>query len=288
MSAIDLSTLAAPTIVEVKSFDTILSEMLADLAARDPTLVISEADPAYKILEVAAYREMLIRQEAQDGGKQVMLAYATGANLDQLGANYNCARLTDETDSDYRSRIALSLEAIATAGSTNGYRYHTISVDGVADCSVASHTEDADIDPGTVVVTVLADATEDVPTGVPDSDLLAAVEAALNVEDVRPLTDTVFVRAPTVEEYEITATLYFYPGPDSATVLATAQTAVEAYVASCRKVGYDIALSGIYAALHQPGVARVALASPAANVTIDYDSVAYCTGISLTNGGIAV
>jgi phage-related baseplate assembly protein len=288
MSAIDLSTLAAPTIVEVKTFDTILSEMLDDLATRAPTLEISAADPAYKILEVAAYREMLIRQEAQDGGKQVMLAYATGANLDQLGANYDCVRLTDELDADYRSRIALSLEAIATAGSANGYRYHTLSVAGVADCSVAGHTEDADIPPGTVVVTVLADPSAESPTGTPDDDLLVSVEAVLNAEDVRPLTDTVVVQGPSVKIYFIVATLYFYPGPDAATVLATAQTAVEAYVESCTKVGYDIALSGIYAALHRPGVARVTLTSPSANVTVDYDEVAYCPSISLHNGGSAV
>jgi phage-related baseplate assembly protein len=288
MSAIDLSTLSAPTIVEVKTFDNILSDMLADLATRAPTLVISVADPAYKILEVAAYREMLIRQEAQDGGKQVMLAYATGANLDQIGANYNCARLTGETDANYRTRIALSLEAISTAGPTNSYRYHALSVEGVADCSVASHTEDSSIDPGTVVVTVLATPTEDVPNGTPTDELIESVYAALNSEDVRPLTDTVVVQATTVIEYAISAKLYFYPGPDSETVMSAAQLDVEAYVESCRRVGYDIARSGLFAALHQSGVARVTIASPSADVTIDYDEIAYCTGIILTNGGIAV
>lgn len=289
MSTIDLSTLAAPTIVVVKDFETILAEMLAELAGYAPTLEIAESDPAYKVLEVAAYREMLIRQEAQDGGKQVMLTYATGANLDQLGANYDCARKTDETDADYRARIALSLEAISTAGSRNSYIYHALSVDGVADVSAIGPDDDAeiDVDPGNVIVTVLAAPTEDAPEGTPTAELLAEVVAALNDEDVRPLTDTVTVQAVALTEFSIAATLYFYSGPDAATIMEAAQAAVEAYVTECHKIGYDVARSGIFRALHQTGVQRVTLTLPATDVAVDAEHVSYCpvANIALTSGG---
>ena len=289
MSTIDLSTLAAPTIVEVKTFETILAEMLAELAGYAPTLEIAESDPAYAILEVAAYREMLIRQEAQDGGKQVMLAYATGANLDQLGANYDCARKTGETDTDYRARIALSLEAISTAGSRNSYIYHALSVDGVADVSAIGPDDDAgiEVEPGNVLVTVLAAATEDAPEGTPTAELLAEVVSALNAEDIRPLTDTVTVQAAAMTEFSIEATLYFYSGPDAGTIMEAAQAAVEAYVTGCHKLGYDVARSGIFRALHQTGVQRVTLTLPATDVAVDASHVSYCpdANITLTNGG---
>lgn len=289
MSTIDLSTLAAPTIVVVKDFETILAEILAELLERNPTIEISESDPDFKKLENEAYREMLLRQEAQDGGKQVMLAYATGANLDQLGANFDCARKTGETDTDYRARIPLSLEAISTAGSRNSYIYHALSVDGVANVSVIGPDDDAEItvEPGNVLVTVLAAPTEDAPEGTPTAELLTKVTAALNAEDVRPLCDFVTVQAATLTEFSIAATLYFYSGPDAATIMEAAQAAVEAYVTECHKIGYDVARSGIFRALHQTGVQRVTLTLPATDVAVDAEHVSYCpvANIALTSGG---
>ena len=57
MSTIDLSQLPAPTIIEALSFETILSQLKADLLQRYPAFdadLLSE--PAIKLLEVAAYR----------------------------------------------------------------------------------------------------------------------------------------------------------------------------------------------------------------------------------------
>lgn len=293
-NAIDLSTLAAPTIVDVEAVGTIKDRIIANtkayyLAATGQSIEISEPDPLMMQAEAQALNIRTMQQEGQDGGLQTLLAYATGANLDQIGANYNCPRKTGESDIDFRQRIPLSLEAISTAGSRNSYKYHALSVEGVADVSVTGPDDDpaVTVDPGHVVVTVLATATEEVPTGVPDADLLSVVEAALNSEDVRPLTDAVTVQAPTVTEYSIAATLYFYSGPDRATVLAAAQAAAEAYRDACHKIGYDISLSGIYAALHQPGVSKVILASPAADIPIDSAHVSHCTVITLTDGGIS-
>jgi phage-related baseplate assembly protein len=47
-----------------------------------------------------------------------------------------------------------------------------------------------------------------------------------------------------------------------------------------------VTLSGLFAALHQPGVQRVDLTSPAASLTIGSAQASWCTGITLTNGGV--
>jgi phage-related baseplate assembly protein len=83
----------------------------------------------------------------------------------------------------------------------------------------------------------------------------------------------------------MTAALYTYPGPDSSVVLAAAQAALDAYIASVRRVGFDITLSGIYAALHQPGVQRVNLTAPTANITINETSYGHCTAKTITLSG---
>nr|WP_204374487.1 hypothetical protein [Halolamina pelagica] len=54
--AIDLSQLPVPSVIEELDYEVIVAEQLDDLVARYPSYdVPAESDPAYKILEVAAY-----------------------------------------------------------------------------------------------------------------------------------------------------------------------------------------------------------------------------------------
>ena len=64
-----------------------------------------------------------------------------------------------------------------------------------------------------------------------------------------------------------------------------AEAAVTAYVAAHHKLGHDITLSGLYAALHQPGVQKVALAAPVADLVVAANAASYCTGIVVAIGG---
>ena len=288
-TVINLSELPAPGVVETISFETILAQMLADLRTRDPAFNATvESDPVYKVLEVCAYREVIIRQRVNEAAKAVMLAFATGADLDQIAANYNVARLvidpgdpdaippvapTLESDEELRARIPLSLEGYTTAGSEGSYVFHGLSADGdVKDISATSPS------PGQVTVYVLS-RTGDGEAG---AGLLAKVEAALNAEQVRPLTDEVTVQSASIVDYAITAELVLYPGPDSAVVLAAAEAAAQAYADSIHRNGYDVALSAVYQALHQPGVQRVNLTSPSANISISDGQAPYCTAITIT------
>jgi phage-related baseplate assembly protein len=291
-TTIDLSTLPAPAVVETLDFETIFGAMLSDLQSRDPVFsALVESDPAYKILEVAAYRELLVRQRVNDAARAVMLAYAVGSDLDQLGALFGVARLVIaegdpeavpptadvmESDTDFRRRIQLSLEGYSTAGPEGAYIYHSLAAD--ADVLDASATSP---DPGEVVVSVLSRT----GTGAASSGLLAAVSAALNADSVRPLTDLVTVQSASIVNFSVVAALYTYPGPDSSTVLAAANAALDAYIESVHRIGRDVTLSGIYAALHQPGVQRVALTTPSANLTISATQASYCTAKTITHAG---
>jgi phage-related baseplate assembly protein len=122
--------------------------------------------------------------------------------------------------------------------------------------------------------------------GVPSSEVLATVVAALNAEVVRPLCDTVQVEAADVVPYVITASLDFYPGTGQAQVMAAAQAAAEAYAAEMNKLGRDITLSGIYAALHQPGVQKVNLTAPLADIVNQWNQAPRCTAVTVTAGVI--
>lgn len=294
-TAVDLSKLSAPIVVETLDFEAIFQQMLADLIARDSTFsALVESDPAYKILEVAAYRELLIRQRVNDASKAVMLAYAIGADLDNIGANFDVERLLIqagdptaipptadifESDDDYRRRIQLSLEGYTTAGSIGAYIFHALSATGdVKDAAVPS----VPLTPGTVNVAVLSRTGD----GTAPAATLGFVETALNAEEVRPLCDTVIVASAQIVNYTIEATLTMYPGAGQAQVLTAATAAAQAYADKMHGLGLDITRSGIFAALHQAGVQNVALTAPAADVVIDWNQAAYCTNIALLFGGV--
>lgn len=289
---INLAELAPPDVVEVLDYEVILAAMLADLQARDTSFsALVESDPAYKILEVCAYRELLIRQRVNEASRAVMIAYAASADLDQIGANYGVARLLItpadnatipptpaiyEQDSDFRTRIILSLEGYTTAGSRASYIYHALSADGdVRDADATSSS------PGVVDVAVLSRTGD----GAASSGLIATVVAALNSETVRPLCDSVSVTSATITEYDITAALTLYPGVGQAEVLASSIAAANQYATDQHRLGRDITLSGVYAALHQPGVQNVNLTSPATSIVVAWDEAAYCTGITITVSG---
>lgn len=294
-TTVNLSQLPAPDVVETLAYEAILSDMLLDLRARDSTFdAMVESDPAYKILEVAAYREVLLRQRVNDAAKGVMLAFAEKSDLDQLGANYDVERLLIEpgdpstipptpaiyeSDDAFRARIPLSLEGYTTAGSEGSYVYHALSADGgVKDAAAFSPV------PGSVTVYVLGYDGD----GTASDDLISAVTAALNAEKVRPMTDKVSVLSASIVGYTIEASLTVYPGPAADTVLAAAEAAVAEYATEMHRIGYDITLSGIYKALHQSGVQNVTLTAPTSNITISEGQAPYCTGVTLTVGGTGV
>lgn len=293
-TAVDLSQLPSPSVVEVLDFEVIFAEMLADLRLRDSTFdALVESDPAYKILEVAAYREVLLRQRVNDAAKAVMLAYAIDTDLDQIAANYNVTRLlivaADDTtipptpaeyesDDELRRRVLLSLEGYTTAGSQGSYLFHAFSADGdVLDAAVPSPP----LTPGTVNVAVLSRT----GTGAAPPETLAAVVDALNAEVTRPLCDTVVVESAAIVDYTITAVLTTFPGTGQTQVLDAATAAAQAYADKQHALGLDVTRAGLFAALMQPGVQNAAISAPAVDLVIQWNEASNCTDIDVTIGG---
>lgn len=247
-----------------------------------------ESDPAAKVLAVCAYRECLLRQKINESLKAVMLAYAVGADLDQHGANYNLQRLlispgdaeaippvepVYETDNEFRRRILLVFESLSVAGPEGAYLYHTLNADpAILDAAVKSPN------PGDVLVTIMSRT----GNGIAGDDLIEAADNYLQAGNIRPLTDHVTVQSVNVIEYQITADLVLYGGPDTSVVLSDALEKLKNYVAQQHRIGLDVTLSGIYAALHTSGVANVILHSPTGDIITNDQQTAYCTATNIT------
>ncbi|HGM6626578.1 baseplate assembly protein [Serratia ureilytica] len=298
MATIDLSQLPAPIVVEVLDYEDILAERKATLISLYPeeqreavarTLAL-ESEPIVKLLQENAYREVILRQRVNDAAKAVMLAHATGEDLDQLGANFNTPRLVItpadestipptpvvmETDEDYRLRLQDAFEGMSTAGSAGSYRFHARSADGrVADVTAISPS------PANVTVTVLSRDGD----GTASPELLQVVRDALNDEDVRPVADRVIVQSAKIAPYVIEAVLYLYPGPEVAPILDTANKRLRAYVQNMRRLGRSIRRSSMNAALTVEGVEHVEIIKPAADIVLDKTQAGYCTGVNITPG----
>jgi phage-related baseplate assembly protein len=132
-TAIDLSKLPPPQVVEEISTEIIFEEMLSSLQLLDPEFnALLESDPAYQLLLVCAYREANLRQQMNDKLKATMLAFATGADLDQRAASLAVpvVRLDGESDDAFRARAALAPEGYSTAGPIGAYKFHALSAHG--------------------------------------------------------------------------------------------------------------------------------------------------------------
>jgi phage-related baseplate assembly protein len=286
---VDLSKLPSPAVVEALDYETILADLKARLSALAPevTATLLESDPLTKFLELLAYESLMLRQRVNDSARAIMLAHASGTDLDHLAALLHVARQVVspgdpsaippvppvyEDDARLRARAQLAMEGLSTAGPAGAYIFHGLSADPrVADIAVASPT------PGAVVVTVLSSEGD----GVAAADLLAAVTAALTAEDVRPLTDQVTVQAATPILYAVDATLDLYQGPDAEVVRATSETSVAAFVSKQRRLGEPVTLDGLYAALRVECVRKVTLADPVAAIEPAADAFAHCTAVAV-------
>lgn len=296
-TVIDLTRLAAPELVETINFETLLAERKAKLVSLYPaekqaevaaTLEL-ESEPMVMLLQENCYREITLRQRINDAGRAVMLAYAKGTDLDHLAAFFGIARLVVtpadtlneipavmESDDDLRKRVQLAPDSFSVAGPEGAYKSNAIGADGqVLDAAVSSPA------PGAVLVTVLSRA----GNGLASDELVAKVAAAVGAEDVRPLTDLVVAQSAEIVEYEVEALVYTFAGPDREVVMAAARARLDSYTEECHRIGREVPVSGLHAALHVEGVERVELVKPAASVQTNSTQAPYCIGVTLIPGG---
>ena len=292
---VDLSKLDAPKVLEDLDFESLLADRKAEFIALFPqderpfwqARLSLESEPITKLLQEVVYLQLMERNRINNAAKATMLAYANGSDLDVIAANYNVKRQVIqeannnvtpkipeilEDDTSLRLRTQLAFEGLSVAGPRSAYIFHALSAHpDVADVSVVSPQ------PANVTVTILSRNGQ----GEADESLLNVVRAKLNDDDIRPIGDRVIVQSAVIQSYEIRAKLHLYRGPEYEPIKAAALKKLTAYTKEKHRLGRDISLSGIYAALHLEGVQRVELISPTADIVLPSSKSAYCTAINL-------
>lgn len=293
---IDLSQLPAPNVVEPIDYEAILAERKAyfislhpaDQQAKAAATVELESEPITKVIQENAYRETVWRQRVNEAALGVLLAFAKGADLEQIGARFNVSRLVIvpanpsavppvaavmEGDDSLRERIQMAMEGLSVAGPRNAYIFHARSADGrVADASATSPS------PAEAVVTVQSA----LGNGSASAELLAIVAAYLSDEDRRPVADRLTVQSATVIDYTVTAVLHLNTvGPEVEAIRAEAEARLVALVTKRRRLGMSVHRSALDAALHIEGVRKVELTGWV-DVVATEAQAPYCTAYSVT------
>lgn len=268
----NLEDLSTPEVIETLSFEEILAAMKAKLIEIDSEFsAYLESDPMVKLLEVVAYRELLLRARINDAASANLLAFATGSNLDNLAAFYGLKRLEGETDEELRNRVKLKIEGWSSAGSKAAYKFHAMSSDPRVKEANASSPE-----PGLVKISILSKENN----GVVSDDLLQAVNDYIQRDDIRVLTDTVEVVACELLDIDVVAkiTLMSSTPPEFLkTIKDTFKSAFEKNVG----MGVSFSRAWIISNLFLDGVKDVQLLSPAADVVASETACARLINVEL-------
>ncbi len=297
-TAIDLSQLPAPQVVEQIDYEQILAERKAYAISLWPAeeqaeiagRLDMESEPLTKLLEENAYREMVWRQRVNEASVANMLALAKGTDLENLAANYNVKRLIIqkanpsavppipklmEGDDSLRERAQMAWEGLSTAGPRNSYIFHARSADGqVADATAESPF------PAEAVVTVQSTLDD----GRAPPALLATVKTYLSDDDRRPVTDRLTVQSAEIINYQVKARIFpLTAGPESELILKAAEASLLKFVHQRRRLGLEVSESIVHAYLHVEGVRKVVLEGWVDIVATQYQAP-YCTLIDLALG----
>lgn len=279
MEGINLALL--PPLDVVKQVD--YEEIVIAVAKKAGIENASPSDPAYRVALAGAYREALLRQDANEQARGVMLAYAKGPQLDHIGATYYrhsngspVVRFDDERDDDYRERLQASPEGLSEFGPNAGYEFHARSAHpSVKGAKVESP------EPVTVELYILSYEGD----GTPSADVITAVEYYLSPNSYRrPLTDWLRVHPATILRYRVTAELILKTGPDDELVRKTAEASASAYVELKRALGAEVEVSGLHAVMRVEGVEKVIL-KDWADVTCTEQQAPFCEALMVTIGG---
>lgn len=238
---VDLSKLPPPEIIEELSFEAILEEYIS-LVPKE--YAIGQADPFYKIIEIFAYRELLLRQRLNDAIRETNLATARGNNLINLVSLLGIKPDEGKTDDEIRLDAQQAFDQYSTAGSAASYAFYARKAldagDPILDIKPFSEK------PGIVDVAVLF------KTDVKSEDkdrIKEKIAQRLSADEVRPLTDKVEIKEATLKPYRASVVLYVLPGADRALVVKEAKASAELYLKSREKIGRDVRITALTGAL---------------------------------------
>jgi len=257
-----LDHLPAPQMIEELDAEAIVlkaKSKLVELYADIADLLQLESEPAVKQIEVAAYRETLVRERINEAFRAGLLYYANGNDLDHLAAFYDLLRMASEDDARLRTRITLAIQGRSTGGTEERYRLIAMS----ADIRVA------DAKPYVIgkspLVHVAVFSTDD--DGIADQTLLDTVSQSLKMPNKRMISDHLNIVSAVTQTVDIQANVWLLPNAASS-VFDSLENTLRAAHAQENGLGFDLTRAWITSRLMPAGVQRVEIVSPSNDIIV--------------------
>lgn len=241
------------------------------------------------LVNTIAQRKTVLSHDLNQLAESVMLATASGANLDQVTALMGVKRLALEPadneasppipavleeDARIRQRARYSVQSMNHAGCEGSYRFHALSANAhIKDVSVFSR--DWDGLEQVIHIIVLSDYGHgDERDG--GKEIIQEVRQA--IEPIASITDTLKIQWANIIEYTVDAKLEFSPGANKGTVRNNVINNVQNLIHEKHRLGSNIVREEFLAAMYLSGIERVILDQPATDTAIALDSAAYNSG----------
>ena len=244
-------------IIEKLNYDEILGAMKLQMPYE-----FCESDPAAKILEIAAYRELILRDRINNAAKANLLAFATSNDLDYLAEFYGIKRQENKTemevDDAFRLRIKAKIAAFSNAGSKDHYRFHALSASSHVKDALASSDQ-----PGGVKISILSDS----ENGTSSKELLEIVKNYINRDDIKMLTDTVEIVGCKIIPVEIKIELK----TSNSFGLSTIREKFISKFNATKCLGWSPSISWIIANIFTDDVTHIKVLSPLEDISIAND-----------------
>ena len=231
-----------PQVYEEVEYQPMLNNLLTRIRQNDPNITLLESDSGMVTAESVVGYIYDARLYMRERAISILVDFATGPDLDQLGSLFSLSRDTGETDADFRRRIKLARFAGNTvtkrgllATVENHFIDRTLSV-GLNYHAVGASAGTADL---YMVAKGLGETTEatDAP-GTSSTAYLTEVQDYANGDTVAPLGVVFRVLNPTFTRYYLALTVTY-----STAVYSTAgaarnavNTALTAYLNDKRKL----------------------------------------------------
>ncbi|QUS57357.1 baseplate J/gp47 family protein [Pseudovibrio brasiliensis] len=308
-AALDLATLPEPSAVVELDYTALLEARLAELDGhlRDGRFEQAEADeimalarsiaasPARYLSEAGASRELYMNARINAAVRSVLLATATGSDLDHRGAGRGVARLVlddsdpeniiYEDDESYRARIQLVLESYSPYGPEGAYVYWALQASGDV-LDVVPYGPDDNLDPpippAEPVICVLSRTGD----GAASEDLLKSVYQNLKPDKRRPVGDKLTVISATPVHYEVEAELQVVSAATASLVEEQAQATLQKFISTRLAIGRPLYRTTLAAALKVDGVEEVIITKPASDVMVSPFEAPYASSVKLTVNSI--
>jgi phage-related baseplate assembly protein len=270
---INLTNIGQPEVIEAIDYENILVDLQTELIELFPEIepvLQMESALANKLMQVASYREVLLRARINDAAKGNLLAFATGNDLNHLAVFYGVDRMEGEEDEDFRDRLHIEVKGRSTGGSAHWYAAAARRADVRVKSVVVYRERLLPI----IHIAVLSKENG----GIPDKQMLDAVEAVVMSDQVRLVNDTLIVEAAVSSSTDIEADIWLLPNATTAIIDILPETLRAAWFVEAG-VGFDLEPSWVEARLHVTGVKRVRVITPQSTLIADH-------GVAISLGDI--